>query len=72
MRTITRRPSHAITEKPTRRGATSNGHSSSPRVRAQLVSDAVIAGYIHDISVRHRPETARPLGAEQRSQTPAR
>jgi hypothetical protein len=62
MRTITRRPSHAITERPTRRGAASNGHSSSPRMRAQLVSDAVIAGYIHDISVRHRPETREAPG----------
>jgi hypothetical protein len=32
----------------------------NPRVRPQLVSDAVIAGYIHDISVRHRPESASP------------
>jgi hypothetical protein len=64
MRTIIRRPSHTVTERPTRRGAASNGHSLSSRVRAQLVSDAVIAGYIHDISVRHRPETREAPGRE--------
>jgi hypothetical protein len=57
MRTITRRPSHAVTESRNRRGSASTGRPSSPRVREQLVSDAVIAGYIHDISVRHHPES---------------
>jgi hypothetical protein len=33
--------------------------TSTPRVRAQLIADAVIASYIHDISVRHR-RTASP------------
>jgi hypothetical protein len=54
MRTITRRRSHSVTGTTTGRRSTSNGRPSNPRVRPQLVSDAVIAGYIHEISVRHR------------------
>jgi hypothetical protein len=54
MRTVTRHRSHPITEARPARRPTPTGHPSNPRVRAQLVSDAVIAGYIHDISVRHR------------------
>lgn len=53
MRTITRRPSHAVTETRRRRSQADGRHPSQPRLRPQLVSDAVIAGYIHDISARH-------------------
>ena len=62
MRTITRRPSHTVTEARIRRASASNGHGPNPGMRAQLLSDAVIAGYIHDISVRHRPETHEGAG----------
>lgn len=55
MRTITRRPSHTASETRARGGVATNGHRSNHRLRPRLVSDAVIAGYIHDISVRHRP-----------------
>lgn len=60
MRTITRYRSHPITEARTGSGSGSNGHPANPRVRPQLVSDAVIAQYIHDISVRHRAEPSAP------------
>jgi hypothetical protein len=29
--------------------------TTAPRLRQQLIADAVVANYIHDISVRHRP-----------------
>ena len=36
-----------------------NPHNASRRRRAQLISDGVVASYIRDISVRHRPGTGR-------------
>lgn len=36
--------------------AIANGHwTSPPKRRPQLIAEAVIASYIHDISVRHSP-----------------
>ena len=43
MRTIT----------PRLRARTSNRTAAPPRLRPQLVADAVVASYIHEISVRH-------------------
>jgi hypothetical protein len=34
----------------------------SPSTSIQLMTDAVIAQYIHEISVRHRPRPARTAG----------
>jgi hypothetical protein len=52
--------------------------SHRPRTDARLVSDGVIASYLHDISQRHRRSTPRPAqpgrassGVDRRSQTEA-
>ena len=66
-----------IRPRPHTSAATSSARRSVPKTRAatwqltpQLLSDAVVAGYIHDISARHRrPRTDRPVttayGAER-------
>jgi hypothetical protein len=46
---------------PTRVGRPRNDEDRSPerRTRRQLIAEAVIASYIHDISVRHSAEAAQ-------------
>jgi hypothetical protein len=62
MNTSDRSHPRTVTAPPVRlRSLTDEPHST--RRRPQLIFDAVVAGYIHDISDRHRPQApARPRG----------
>jgi len=65
---------HNTNRLPTYAGTTSRAGRRSPhaprtsgsRPSVRLISDAVVAGYIHDISQRHRPRAS-----EARSRRPA-
>lgn len=53
--TTTPRPrKHILTTLRARRDSSRVSDDSARRLRPQLIADGVIAGYIHDISVRHR------------------
>ena len=56
MNTIDRSHLRSLPRTEARRGASRDDHPSVPRLRPQLLADAVIAGYIHDISARHRAD----------------
>ena len=55
---------HTTTAQPTRRRSLRTERRPGARASTQLISDAVIASYIHDISQRHRdgaPSSGRGL-----------
>ena len=54
MTTINRSRHHDPAMAEARRRDAREDHSSERRLRPQLLADGVIAGYIHDISPRHR------------------
>ena len=54
MTTINRSPHHNPATADTRRRDAREDRPSERRLRPQLLADGVIAGYIHDISPRHR------------------
>ena len=53
MRTINRSHPHTVSAAKTVQRPSRDGHRVVPRLREQLIADGVVAGYIHDISVRH-------------------
>jgi hypothetical protein len=54
MNTIDRSHRHRLATAVARRRASRDELAPAPRVRPQLLADGVVAGYIHDISTRHR------------------
>jgi hypothetical protein len=54
MRTIDRSHPHTLTATRTGPRASRDDHAVAPRLRPQLIADGVVAGYIHEISIRHR------------------
>jgi hypothetical protein len=54
MNTIDRSHRLSLARAEARRRDSRDEHAPAPRVRPQLLADAVVAGYIHDISTRHR------------------
>jgi hypothetical protein len=51
---ITRLPAHATASSRTRRRALDTPQHNGRRPSVRLISDGVVASYIHDISQRHR------------------
>ena len=60
MRNLNRPRSHSPNGAGTGSPALSSRSRWSARLRPELVSDAVVAGYIHDISLRHSSPAAGP------------
>jgi hypothetical protein len=60
MSNLTRPRSHTPDDGGTIRFAFSSRNRWSARLRPELVSDGVVAGYIHDISPRHRSPATEP------------
>ena len=59
---------HTARQLPSRTTVNSNGRrrgapSAACQARIQLISDGVVASYIHDISVRHRQPRREPVAA---------
>lgn len=53
MNTIDRSHRHSPVRPEARQRASGDDHTPAPRLRPQLLADAVVAGYIHEISTRH-------------------
>jgi hypothetical protein len=51
---------HTTTTDPTRRRAPGTQHVSARRLSPRLISDAVVASYLHDISQRRRRSAPAP------------
>jgi hypothetical protein len=59
MTTINRSNSHSLSGLRSGRRSRRNGPTSLHRLRPQLISDGVVAGYIHEISTRRTTSQAR-------------
>jgi hypothetical protein len=62
MNTIDRSHRHSLVGPEARPRASSDDHTPAPRLRPQLLADAVVAGYIHEISTRHGAGDSRDEG----------
>lgn len=59
MTTTTHRNRQTLAALSARRRQERGVRSPAPRLRPQLIADAVVANYIHDISIRHRRQPPR-------------
>jgi hypothetical protein len=64
MSTIDRSRRHSLDRSEPRHRASRDDHASAPRLRPQLLADAVVAGYIHEISTRHGAGDSEDEGSE--------
>jgi hypothetical protein len=56
MRTLNRSHPHALAAARTAQRPSRDNHRPAPPLRPQLIADGVVAGYIHEISARHRED----------------